>query len=181
MKIRAFAFTLMLGALLCLAPSAAALDAQPEDLAADAFVAVEPADAAETEQPVLPEEPADLLEEVPILPENPPTMISSTTPEEIGFVWEEEIILEEQLLPDELEQQDDEAVPDEDAVPSADIPADTARSTDPATVPADTAGTAPTVPTLPQTGTHSGFVSAALCSVGGLLIAAGVWLTRHTA
>ena len=181
MKIRAFAFTLMLGALLCLAPSAAALDTQPEEPASGAFAAAEPADAAETELPVLPEESDALPEEVPILPENPPTMISSTTPEEIGFVWEEEIILEEQLLPDELEQQDDEAVPDEDAVPSADISADTAPSADPAAAPADTAGTAPTVPSLPQTGTPSGFVSAALCSVGGLLIAAGVWLTRHTA
>lgn len=100
MKIRAFAFTLMFGALLCLAPSATALDDQPEDLAPDAFSAVESADAAGVEQPVLPEEPADLLEEVP---------------------------------------------------------------------------------TLPQTGTPSGFVSVALCSVGGLLIAAGIWLTRHTA
>ncbi len=175
MKIRAFALMLMLGTLLCLAPSAAALDTQPEELASDAFAAAEPADAAEVEQPVLPDEtaPADVPVDIPILPENPPTMISSTTPEEIGFVWEEKAIPEE--------QPDGEPVPDEDADTSADILTDVTVPHDSGTVPADTSSTAPTVPTLPQTGTLSSFVNAAICTAGGLLIAAGTWLTRHTA
>lgn len=96
MKCRMFALSLALGALLCLAPSAAALEPQPEAPAPDT------AAASQTDTPAAPAEPAGqaLTEEgtkevtatveVPILPEKPPIQISYTTPEEIGFAWEED-------------------------------------------------------------------------------------------
>ncbi len=96
MKCRMFAFSLALGALLCLAPSAAALEPQPEVPAPDT------AAASQTDTPAAPAEEAGqaLTEEVtkevtatvevPILPEKPPIQISYTTPEEIGFAWEED-------------------------------------------------------------------------------------------
>ena len=76
MKCRLFALTLALGALLCFAPSAAALDAPAE---------------VQEEENALPATEEGVPAEVPVLPENPPTMISYTTPEEIGFVWEDSV------------------------------------------------------------------------------------------
>ena len=85
-----FALSLALGALLCLAPSAAALEPQPEVPAPDTAAASQtdtPAGQALTEE-VTKEVTATV--EVPILPEKPPIQISYTTPEEIGFAWEED-------------------------------------------------------------------------------------------
>lgn len=91
-----FALSLALGALLCLAPSVAALEPQPEAPAPDT------AAASQTDTPAAPTEPAGqalteevtkevtVTVEVPILPEKPPIQISYTTPEEIGFAWEED-------------------------------------------------------------------------------------------
>lgn len=91
-----FALSLALGALLCLAPSVAALEPQPEAPAPDT------AAASQTDTPAAPAEPAGqalteevtkevtVTVEVPILPEKPPIQISYTTPEEIGFAWEED-------------------------------------------------------------------------------------------
>ena len=91
-----FALSLALGALLCLAPSVAALEPQPEVPAPDT------AAASQTDTPAAPAEPAGqalteevtkevtVTVEVPILPEKPPIQISYTTPEEIGFAWEED-------------------------------------------------------------------------------------------
>lgn len=91
-----FALSLALGALLCLAPSAAALEPQPEVPAPDT------AAASQTDTPAVPAEEAGqalteevtkevtVTVEVPILPEKPPIQISYTTPEEIGFAWEED-------------------------------------------------------------------------------------------
>lgn len=96
MKCRMFALSLALGALLCLAPSVAALEPQPEAPAPDT------AAASQTDTPAAPAEPAGqalteevtkevtVTVEVPILPEKPPIQISYTTPEEIGFAWEED-------------------------------------------------------------------------------------------
>ena len=99
-----FALSLALGALLCLAPSAAALEPQPEVPAPDTAAASQtdtpaaPAeeaapDAAEPAGQALTEEVTQevtVTVEVPILPEKPPIQISYTTPEEIGFAWEED-------------------------------------------------------------------------------------------
>lgn len=85
-----FVLSLALGALLCLAPSAAALEPQPEVPAPDTAAASQtdtPAGQALTEE-VTKEVTATV--EVPILPEKPPIQISYTTPEEIGFAWEED-------------------------------------------------------------------------------------------
>ena len=104
MKCRMFALSLALGALLCLAPSAAALEPQPEVSAPDTAAASQtdtpaaPAeeaapDAAEPAGQALTEEvtkEVTVTVEVPILPEKPPIQISYTTPEEIGFAWEED-------------------------------------------------------------------------------------------
>ena len=96
MKCRMFVLSLALGALLCLAPSAAALEPQPEAPAPDtaAAPAEEAApDAAEPAGQALTEEvtkEVTVTVEVPILPEKPPIQISYTTPEEIGFAWEED-------------------------------------------------------------------------------------------
>ena len=96
MKCRMFVLSLALGALLCLAPSVAALEPQPEAPAPDT------AAASQTDTPAAPAEPAGqalteevtkevtVTVEVPILPEKPPIQISYTTPEEIGFAWEED-------------------------------------------------------------------------------------------
>lgn len=99
-----FALSLALGALLCLAPSVAALEPQPEAPAPDTAAASQtdtpaaPAeeaapDAAEPAGQALTEEvtkEVTVTVEVPILPEKPPIQISYTTPEEIGFAWEED-------------------------------------------------------------------------------------------
>ena len=104
MKYRMFALSLALGALLCLAPSVAALEPQPEAPAPDTAAASQtdtpaaPAeeaapDAAEPAGQALTEEvtkEVTVTVEVPILPEKPPIQISYTTPEEIGFAWEED-------------------------------------------------------------------------------------------
>ena len=104
MKCRMFALSLALGALLCLAPSAVALENQPEVPAPDTAAASQtdtpaaPAeeaapDAAEPAGQALTEEvtkEVTVTVEVPILPEKPPIQISYTTPEEIGFAWEED-------------------------------------------------------------------------------------------
>lgn len=87
-----FALSLALGALLCLAPSAAALEPQPEVPAPDTAAASQndtPAAPAEEAGQALTEE-VTVTVEVPILPEKPPIQISYTTPEEIGFAWEED-------------------------------------------------------------------------------------------
>lgn len=96
MKCRMFALSLALGALLCLAPSAAALEPQPEVPAPDTAAASQtdtPAAPAEEAGQALTEEvtkEVTVTVEVPILPEKPPIQISYTTPEEIGFAWEED-------------------------------------------------------------------------------------------
>ena len=78
MKCRMFVLSLALGALLCLAPSAAALEPQPEVPAPDTAAA-----PAEEAAPALTEEvtkEVTVTVEVPILPEKPPIQISYTTP-----------------------------------------------------------------------------------------------------
>ena len=73
MKCRMFALSLALGALLCLAPSVAALEPQPEAPAAPAEEAApdatEPAGQALTEEVT---KEVTVTVEVPILPEKPP-------------------------------------------------------------------------------------------------------------
>lgn len=178
MKCRMFALSLALGALLCLAPSAAALENQPEVPAPDT------AAASQTDTPAAPAEPAGqalteevtkevtVTVEVPILPEKPPTMISYTTPEEIGFAWEEdglELEVAEVLPVEEISLAPD---PDADAsAPEAPADSDDTNGTE-----AAAASDAPAVPTLPQTGT-TGWAAAALAAFGTGLLAAGQRLT----
>ena len=189
MKCRMFALSLALGALLCLAPSAAALENQPEVPAPDT---AEPAGQALTEE-VTKEVTATV--EVPILPEKPPIQISYTTPEEIGFTWEEdglELEVAEVLPVEEISLAPD---PDADAsapeAPAAsddtngteaaaasDAPAQAPHTEAPAAAqPAAAQPAAPAVPTLPQTGT-TGWAAAALAAFGTGLLAAGQRLTR---
>lgn len=185
MKCRMFALSLALGALLCLAPSAAALEPQPEVPAPDTAAASQtdapaaPAeeaapDAAEPAGQALTEEvtkEATVTVEVPILPEKPPIQISYTTPEEIGFAWEE----------DGLELEVAEVLPVEEISLAPDPDADAAASDAPAQAPhteapAAAQPAAPAVPTLPQTGT-TGWAAAALAAFGTGLLAAGQRLT----
>ena len=196
MKCRMFALSLALGALLCLAPSAAALENQPEAPAPDT------AAASQTDTPAAPAEPAGqaLTEEVtkevtatvevPILPEKPPIQISYTTPEEIGFTWEEdglELEVAEVLPAEEISLAPD---PDADAsAPEAPADSDDTNGTEAAAAsdapaqaphteaPAAAQPAAPAVPTLPQTGT-TGWAAAALAAFGTGLLAAGQCLTR---
>lgn len=178
MKCRMFALSLALGALLCLAPSAAALEPQPEAPAPDA---AEPAGQALTEE-VTKEVTATV--EVPILPEKPPIQISYTTPEEIGFTWEEDGL--ELEVAEVLPVEEISLAPDPDADASApEAPADSddtngteaaAASDAPAQAPHTEAPAAPAVPTLPQTGT-TGWAAAALAAFGTGLLAAGQCLT----
>ena len=178
MKCRMFALSLALGALLCLAPSAAALENQPEVPAPDA---AEPAGQALTEE--VTKEVTETVE-VPILPEKPPIQISYTTPEEIGFAWEEdglELEVAEVLPVEEISLAPD---PDADAsAPEAPAASDDTNGTEaaaasdaPAQAP-HTEAPAPAVPTLPQTGT-TGWAAAALAAFGTGLLAAGQRLTR---
>lgn len=187
MKCRMFVLSLALGALLCLAPSAAALEPQPEAPAPDtaAAPAEEAApDAAEPAGQALTEEvtkEVTVTVEVPILPEKPPIQISYTTPEEIGFAWEE----------DGLELEVAEVLPVEEISLAPEAPADfddtngteaAAASDAPAQAPhmeapAAAQPAAPAVPTLPQTGT-TGWAAAALAAFGTGLLAAGQCLTR---
>ena len=192
MRARLFAFTLALGALLCAAPSAAALDAQPE--AAPDTPAVEtqaettdPApspdlpDAAEPAGQALTEEvtkEVTVTVEVPILPEKPPIQISYTTPEEIGFAWEEDGL--ELEVAEVLPVEEISLAPDPDADASApEVPADSddTNGTEAAAA-SDAPAQAPhtEAPTLPQTGT-TGWAAAALAAFGTGLLAAGQCLT----
>lgn len=195
MKCRMFALSLALGALLCLAPSAAALENQPEAPAPDTAAASQtdtPAAPAEEAAPALTEEvtkEVTVTVEVPILPEKPPIQISYTTPEEIGFTWEEdglELEVAEVLPVEEISLAPDpgadasapEAPADSDdtngteAAAASDAPAQAPHTEAPAAQPA-----APAVPTLPQTGT-TGWAAAALAAFGTGLLAAGQCLTR---
>lgn len=200
MKCRMFALSLALGALLCLAPSAAALEPQPEAPAPDtaAAPAEEAApDAAEPAGQALTEEvtkEVTVTVEVPILPEKPPIQISYTTPEEIGFAWEEdglELEVAEVLPVEEISLAPDldadafapEAPADSDdtngteAAAASDAPAQTPHTEAPAAAqPAAAQPAAPAVPTLPQTGT-TGWAAAALAAFGTGLLAAGQCLT----
>lgn len=195
MKCRMFALSLALGALLCLAPSAAALEPQPEVPAPDTAAASQtdtPAAPAEEAAPALTEEvtkEVTVTVEVPILPEKPPIQISYTTPEEIGFAWEEDGL--ELEVAEVLPVEEISLAPDPDADASApEAPADSddtngteaaAASDAPAQVPHMEAPAAqpaaPAVPTLPQTGT-TGWAAAALAAFGTGLLAAGQCLTR---
>ena len=185
MKCRMFALSLALGALLCLAPSAAALEPQPEVPAPDTAAASQtdtpaaPAeeaapDAAEPAGQALTEEGTKEVTEtveVPILPEKPPIQISYTTPEEIGFVWEEDGL--ELEVAEVLPAEEISLAPDPDAsAPEAPADSDDTNGTEAAAAqPA-----APAVPTLPQTGT-TGWAAAALAAFGTGLLAAGQCLT----
>lgn len=182
MKCRMFVLSLALGALLCLAPSAAALENQPEVPAPDT---AEPAGQALTEEVT---KEVTVTVEVPILPEKPPIQISYTTPEEIGFAWEEDGL--ELEVAEVLPVEEISLAPDPDADASApEAPADfddtngteaAAASDAPAQAPhteapAAAQPAAPAVPTLPQTGT-TGW-AAALAAFGTGLLAAGQCLT----
>lgn len=195
MKCRMFALSLALGALLCLAPSAAALENQPEAPAPDTAAASQtdtPAAPAEEAGQALTEEvtkEVTVTVEVPILPEKPPIQISYTTPEEIGFAWEEdglELEVAEVLPVEEISLAPD---PDADAsAPEAPADSDDTNGTEAAAAsdapaqaphteaPAAAQPAAPAVPTLPQTGT-TGW-AAALAAFGTGLLAAGQCLMR---
>ena len=193
MKCRLFALSLALGALLCLAPSAAALENQPEAPAPDtaAAPAEEAApDAAEPAGQALTEEvtkEVTVTVEVPILPEKPPIQISYTTPEEIGFAWEEDGL--ELEVAEVLPVEEISLAPDPDAsAPEAPADSDDTNGTKAAAAsdapaqaphteaPAAAQPAAPAVPTLPQTGT-TGWAAAALAAFGTGLLAAGQCLT----
>ena len=171
MKCRMFALSLALGALLCLAPSAAALEHQPEVPAPDTAAA-----PAEEAAPALTEEvtkEVTVTVEVPILPEKPPIQISYTTPEEIGFTWEEDGL--ELEVAEVLPVEEISLAPDPDADASApETPADSDDTNGTEAAAAQPA--APAVPTLPQTGT-TGWAAAALAAFGTGLLAAGQCLT----
>lgn len=193
MKCRMFALSLALGALLCLAPSAAALENQLEAPAPDT------AAASQTDTPAAPAEPAGqalteevtkevtVTVEVPILPEKPPIQISYTTPEEIGFAWEEDGL--ELEVAEVLPVEEISLAPDPDAsAPEAPAASDDTNGTEAAAAsdapaqaphteaPAAAQPAAPAVPTLPQTGT-TGWAAAALAAFGTGLLAAGQRLT----
>ena len=186
MKCRMFALSLALGALLCLAPSAAALENQPEVPAPDTAAASQtdtPAAPAEEAAPALTEEVTKEVTatvEVPILPEKPPIQISYTTPEEIGFTWEEDGLELEvaEVLPVEEISLAPEAPADSDdtngteSAAASDAPAQAPHTE----APAAAQSAAPAVPTLPQTGT-TGWAAAALAAFGTGLLAAGQCLT----
>lgn len=195
MKCRMFALSLALGALLCLAPSVAALEPQPEAPAPDTAAASQtdaPAAPAEEAGQALTEEvtkEVTVTVEVPILPEKPPIQISYTTPEEIGFAWEEdglELEVAEVRPVEEISLAPD---PDADAsAPEAPAASDDTNGTKAAAAsdapaqaphteaPAAAQPAAPAMPTLPQTGT-TGWAAAALAAFGTGLLAAGQCLT----
>ena len=198
MKCRMFALSLALGALLCLAPSVAALEPQPEVPAPDTAAASQtdtPAAPAEEAGQALTEEvtkEVTVTVEVPILPEKPPIQISYTTPEEIGFAWEEdglELEVAEVLPVEEISLAPD---PDADAsAPEAPADSDDTNGTEAAAAsdapaqaphteaPAAAQPAAPAVPTLPQTGT-TGWMAGVLASLGSLLLACGWFFTRKS-
>ena len=198
MKCRMFALSLALGALLCLAPSVAALEPQPEAPAPDTAAASQtdtPAAPAEEAGQALTEEvtkEVTVTVEVPILPEKPPIQISYTTPEEIGFAWEEdglELEVAEVRPVEEISLAPD---PDADAsAPEAPADSDDTNGTEAAAAsdapaqaphteaPAAAQPAAPAVPTLPQTGT-TGWMAGVLASLGSLLLACGWFFTRKS-
>ena len=176
-----FALSLALGALLCLAPSVAALEPQPEVPAPDTAAASQtdapaaPAeeaapDAAEPAGQALTEEvtkEVTVTVEVPILPEKPPIQISYTTPEEIGFAWEE----------DGLELEVAEVRPVEEISLAPDPDADAAAPEAPADSD-DTNGTeAAAASDAPAQAPHTEAPAAALAAFGTGLLAAGQCLT----
>ena len=212
-----FVLSLALGALLCLAPSAAALEPQPEVPAPDTAAASQtdtpaaPAeeaapDAAEPAGQALTEE-VTVTVEVPILPEKPPIQISYTTPEEIGFAWEEDglelevaevrPVEEISLAPDpDADASAPEAPADSDdtngteAAAASDAPADSddtngtkaaAASDAPAQAPHTEAPAAaqPAAPAVPTLPQTgtTGWAAAALAAFGTGLLAAGQRLT----
>ena len=216
MKCRMFALSLALGALLCLAPSAAALEPQPEVPAPDTAAASQtdtpaaPAeeaapDAAEPAGQALTEEvtkEVTVTVEVPILPEKPPIQISYTTPEEIGFTWEEdglELEVAEVLPVEEISLAPDpdadasapEAPADSDdtngteAAAASDAPAQAPHTEAPAAAqPAAPAGSDDTNGTkaaaasdAPAQAPHTEAPAAALAAFGTGLLAAGQRLT----
>ena len=188
-----FVLSLALGALLCLAPSAAALEPHPEVPAPDTAAASQtdtPAAPAEEAGQALTEEgtkEVTVTVEVPILPEKPPIQISYTTPEEIGFAWEEDGL--ELEVAEVLPVEEISLAPDPDAsAPEAPAGSDDTNGTEAAAAsdapaqaphteaPAAAQPAAPAVPTLPQTGT-TGWAAAALAAFGTGLLAAGQRLT----
>ena len=221
MKCRMFVLSLALGALLCLAPSAAALEPQPEVPAPDTAAASQtdtpaaPAeeaapDAAEPAGQALTEEvtkEVTVTVEVPILPEKPPIQISYTTPEEIGFAWEEDglelevaevrPVEEISLAPDpDADASAPEAPADSDdtngtkAASAPEAPADSddtngtkaaAASDAPAQAPHTEAPAAaqPAAPAVPTLPQTgtTGWAAAALAAFGTGLLAAGQCLT----
>ena len=213
MKCRTFALSLALGALLCLAPSAAALEPQPEVPAPDTAAASQtdtPAAPAEEAGQALTEEvtkEVTVTVEVPILPEKPPIQISYTTPEEIGFAWEEDglelevaevrPVEEISLAPDpDADASAPEAPADSDdtngteAAAASDAPADSddtngtkaaAASDAPAQAPHTEAPAAaqPAAPAVPTLPQTgtTGWAAAALAAFGTGLLAAGQRLT----
>ena len=160
------AFVLTLAALLCFLPAAAALDASslPEDTAASMVQSAGTEDAAAAEDLPEPQEERPVLPDNPILPENPPTMISYTTPEEIGFPVDEA-----EAASDVPEDAQEPAAPSEEIVSSA---ADATVSPS-----AEQPAPAPVVSTLPQTGTSAWLVHV-LLAAGFLLTAGGWFFTR---
>lgn len=208
-----FALSLALGALLCLAPSAAALEPQPEVPAPDTAAASQtdtPAAPAEEAGQALTEEvtkEVTVTVEVPILPEKPPIQISYTTPEEIGFAWEEdglELEVAEVLPVEEIslapapdaDASAPEAPADSDntngteAAAASDAPADSddtngtkaaAASDAPAQAPHTEAPAAaqPAAPAVPTLPQTgtTGWAAAALAAFGTGLLAAGQCLT----
>ena len=213
MKCRMFALSLALGALLCLAPSVAALEPQPEAPAPDTAAASQtdtPAAPAEEAGQALTEEvtkEVTVTVEVPILPEKPPIQISYTTPEEIGFAWEEDglelevaevrPVEEISLAPDpDADASAPEAAADSDdtngteAAAASDAPADSddtngtkaaAASDAPAQAPHTEAPAAaqPAAPAVPTLPQTgtTGWAAAALAAFGTGLLAAGQCLT----
>ena len=208
-----FALSLALGALLCLAPSAAALEPQPEAPAPDTAAASQtdaPAAPAEEAGQALTEEvtkEVTVTVEVPILPEKPPIQISYTTPEEIGFAWEEdglELEVAEVLPVEEISLAPDPAAdasaPEApaasgdtngtEAAATSDAPADSddtngtkaaAASDAPAQAPHTEAPAAaqPAAPAVPTLPQTgtTGWAAAALAAFGTGLLAAGQRLT----
>lgn len=208
-----FALSLALGALLCLAPSVAALEPQPEAPAPDTAAASQtdtPAAPAEEAGQALTEEvtkEVTVTVEVPILPEKPPIQISYTTPEEIGFAWEEDglelevaevrPVEEISLAPDpDADASAPEAPADSDdtngteAAAASDAPADSddangtkaAAASDALAQAPHTEAPAAAQPAAPAVPTlpqtgTTGWAAAALAAFGTGLLAAGQRLT----
>ena len=224
MKCRMFALSLALGALLCLAPSAAALEPQPEAPAPDTAAASQtdtPAAPAEEAAPDAAEPAGQALTEegtkevtatveVPILPEKPPIQISYTTPEEIGFAWEEDGLEREVAEVRPVEEISLAPAPDADAsapeapadsddtngtkaAAASDAPADSddtngakaaAASDAPAQAPHTEAPAAaqPAAPAVPTLPQTgtTGWMADVLASLGSLLLACGWFFTRKS-